>query len=255
MMSREDFADLLVRAVREGWISAEEAMDLMADFEAGDLDLALLPLPLRTAILGEDDEPLVGYLSRRVLLERPGRDAMQILFSERAREIAPLAASDVTAWQREMRQLIRDHMLEQARAGKGSGLTLTELESVTTRLQTEFAYLSRFADEISVKALEGKPLSEKQIGARSELYSGAGRAEAFRMTEAGYKDGYVVDYISQDDPAVCDPCVAAEQAGPYLPGAGVFPGDACNGRGHCRCIRVPRYAPAEAERLRGQVQQ
>lgn len=69
--------------------------------------------------------------------------------------------------------------------------------------------------------------------------------------ESGAEAGYVVDYRAVDDRGTCDPCLQAEQNGPYLANEGPMPAAVCLGRGRCRCRRELVYDPAAYARLRG----
>jgi hypothetical protein len=92
-------------------------------------------------------------------------------------------------------------------------------------------------------------MSELQASARAALYGGSGRGLWFNEQEAGLDDGWIVDYIAVDDSGTCSPCHEAEIQGPYLPNQGPEVSEVCEGFGHCRCERVPRYDPEIARRL------
>lgn len=123
-------------------------------------------------------------------------------------------------------------------------------ERLIDAAQEQAGFLARFADEVAVSALLGRPLSPEAVAARSALYGGAGRAEFYRGKEIGQTGGWVIEYHARDDRHTCTPCLEAEEASPFLPGEGVFPGAVCRGRGRCRCRRVPRFDPITYDRLK-----
>ncbi len=279
-MTRADFLAALTRAVRDGWLTESEAVALLREYDAGRLVELPEVLPLPDAIQGvrptdDDDLLLVAFglvlaalglraasgvtrlpgvsLPRRVA----GVDALQTAFEAQARQFAAdLAAGRLTLadWQATFGQAVRQHLAAQTLAGAGtrtlSPAQLTRLDALARR---ETAYLSRFADQIVVAQAQGKPLTEAQIGARSEQYAGTARGEFFRAAElaerqnGGLADGYVIEYVAVGDKHTCDPCLSA--VGYYLPGAGPYPGQVCYGRSRCRCRRLWVYDPARYAEL------
>jgi hypothetical protein len=81
---------------------------------------------------------------------------------------------------------------------------------------TQDAYVSRFADEIALRQLQGRPMSAAQISARSAQYAGQGRRLFFESYETQGSNqsgpGWICHYVAQDDPATCSPC---QRAVPY----------------------------------------
>lgn len=269
-MTRNQLIELLARLVKEGYVEMEEAHAILARFDAGELEPATLPLPLQEAIepavsdeeaalallglaraLGvvREERAVLSALARRVA---DNRDIAQAMFQVEVRALSSLAPRDVHSWHQRMQVRVRQHLVQQAALGRGRALTRAELVELEPVIRKQLVFLSRFAEEVSARQLAGRPSSQAQIAARAELYAGAGRAEWFRSHEATLGDDYVIDYEAQDDSGTCLSCLGAQAGSPYLVGAGPYPGDVCRGYGHCRCRRVERYAPAEAQRLRGQ---
>lgn len=259
-MNRLQLLRLLSGAVAASWITTAQATAVRQRYDNG--ETLELPLPPEQAIqrvtLEQAAAALVtisGLLGRRtdiltIIIRRqpPTRDQLQDAFQARARVMALLP---VPEWHESMRDHVRDHVLGQYALGLGRELRTADLRAIEGDVLTQLGYLSRFADERAAKELAGVPLSDAQIVARNELYSGAGRAAWFRGHEQSFGDGYVFDYQSRDDGGVCSPCLTAEQRSPFLAGRGVFPGSVCLGRGHCRCVRTERYDPPVYTRLTG----
>lgn len=256
-MSRAEFIELLARAVAEGWISEEEAAALLRQFDEDPVLVGRLPLVATDAIDGYDMDRAQIYLAKAMLLvfDVPKVQQVEVLqdwFMAEARALAPLAATDVAGWQTQMRELVRAHMIQQTQMGLGRAISPSEGAALFETINGQLAFLSRFAEELTIKLLLEQPMSQQQVAARSDLYAGAGRAAWYQAQDTDLPDGWIVDYESVDDKGTCSRCLAAQQAGPYLPGEGAQPGDVCLGRGQCRCKRVPRYDPETAARLRGQ---
>jgi hypothetical protein len=263
-----DFEDFLARCRDEGFLSPEE----VADLRARRLHLVYtdFPLPLDEGIpddLTEEDvrasKRRLGVLLLVALAARARRrDEMQNVLEGRLRALADTSStSSVRAWQTAMRDGITAHILDQAMLGRGAAVANHDpapdvLEHLNDVIQEQTARLSRFADYRAARSLVGRPLTPEYLAARAALYTGQGRAEWFKGAEesaAETDDGWVVDYIANDDASTCQPCKDAEQDSPYLPSAGAFPGEVCEGRGRCRCERQLRYSPGEARALGGYI--
>lgn len=247
-MSRAEFLQFLTRLARDDFLTEREAGVLLRRFDRGEIDDALLPLPLAEAITDptEDDARralalllAIGFLGHRL------REVLQDRFIRRARA---LKLRSVREWQRAAKDLVTQNILQQAIAG--SGKRAANLARFSAPIKRQLAYLSRTTDEISARLLMERALSEKAIGHRLAMNASAGREAWFRAHEADLGEGYVVDYESRDDDRTCSPCLDAELGSPYLPTEGPFPAGICLGRGFCRCRRVERFAPAEARQLR-----
>lgn len=277
-MTRVDFLAALTRAVRDGWLAEADAAALLREYDAGHLVELPDVLPLPDAIQGvrQDDSDhllliafglVLAAFGLRTAAERlpvlslprrvAGVDALQTAFEAQARQFAAdLAAGRLTLadWQAAFGQVVRQHLAAQTLAGAGtrtlSPAQLTRLDALARR---ETAYLTRFADQIVIAQAQGQPLTEAQIGARSEQYAGTARGEFFRAAElaemqnGGLGDGYVIEYVAVGDKHTCDPCNSA--VGYYLPGAGPYPGQVCYGRSRCRCRRLWIYDPARYAEL------
>jgi len=178
-------------------------------------------------------------------------DALQDAFERDARRLASeLATSgDVATWQRKMGARVIQHLVEQRTLGAARPLRDSERRQMAATVREQTAYLSRFADEVAVRALQGKPLSEAAIAQRAAQYGGVGRAAFYTGMEgsATTQRGYVARYRSVDSPTTCSRCHAAE--GYYLVGSGPLPGEVCLGRHRCRCQRIIEYNPEIYDKL------
>lgn len=185
------------------------------------------------------------------------RDGLQDFFHSEARRFAAEleATRNLRAWRASMFGGLAGYMVAQKAAALGRPLLPSEALDIFEAMNFELRKARNFAEEIRRRNFGGsagstaRPLSTRAIGARSELYAGSGRAVWFRADEVGRARGVVFYYEAVDDAGTCEPCLDAEAGSPYLPGEGVFPGEVCKGRGRCRCLRIPRDAPREFERL------
>ncbi len=118
-------------------------------------------------------------------------------------------------------------------------------------------YLQRFASQIALGNLTGKPFSLAYLQNRAAQYGGAGWAAWFRGNEVGEArgDGYVIKYIAKDDVRTCGPCHEAQVNGPYLSGSSniPYPGERCLGHGLCRCRHDIVFDMAKWQELKGNV--
>lgn len=269
-MSREQLLAFLTRVVRDGRITERQAAELLLAFDEGRLDPSDLPeeqededlilvLPWVVAILVLLLRRL-GYPvnPRRLTIPSAARGALQealrIDFKVRSRTLAAVLArtGDISAWQKGMAELIRRNMIENAVVGAGRILTASELSALTPLVQEQLAFLARFADDIVLAELIGKPMSEGAIAARAELYGRMGLAldSFFEEFSKDYGPGWVVEYIAVDDGGTCGPCHNAQDL--YLPTEGPMPGEICYGGMRCRCTREVRYDPVAYARLTGE---
>lgn len=274
-MSREDLIALLFRLMDDGAIDEAQAEHLLEIFDAGEptgLEPPLAPEEVERGI----DERIVlaallflalqmGHRRAEMAAQAPGlarqlgragqialAERLQSAFEQEARELARrLVAGEIplAQWQRGMGDAVRRHLIAQSAAGRG---VLGEAELIRSQGLSveEMAYLSRFADGIALARLQGNPWSLAQIQRRAASYGGTARGEFWRgIEQAAIEDdpddlaGWVVDYISRDDPATCSPCLDADLDSPYLPGQGPYPGQVCLGGDNCRCIRELRWDP------------
>lgn len=194
----------------------------------------------------------------RVLAGAPGqvlrsqaRDGLQDFFASEVRAHAAALAStgNVGAWRASMSESVAANIVQQKTAALRRALLPSETLDLLAPMDFELKKVSEFAEEIRAAREAERAMTSRQVGARSELYSGTGRAVWFKADEKGKASGVVIYYVAVDDKGTCEPCLDAENASPYLPGEGPFPGQVCRGRGRCRCIRVPRDEPKEFERL------
>jgi hypothetical protein len=252
-MDRESFLALVARAVAEGLLTEDEAQNLILDFGAGLLYALSLPVPVQPeGFTLTVDEIGAGWRWARSAGNR--RESLVSQFGQQVTTAATYANENPATWQRQMESLLKTHLIAQNIAGGRAGMVMFgDRERLDAIALEQIGYLSRFADHIAVKALLHEPLSERYIAARAKQYAGAGYGEWFRSREEAddLGDGWVYDFRARDDGGTCSSCVAADIAGPYLQGVGPYPGVVCDGHGHCRCIRVARYAPQEYKRLTG----
>lgn len=165
-------------------------------------------------------------------------DELQDAFERRVRDLAgALSRSeiDLATWHNAMNGSVRLYLTTAHLAGtRGARVGFAPVNQEVRRQQ---AYLSRFADEIAIRQLQGAPMSEAYLANRATLYGGAGRGVNQRAVESvGPRSGVAYRYESVDSPSTCSACLAAE--GVYPAGQGVFPGQVCAGRSRCRCRRV-----------------
>lgn len=253
--------------VRRDKITMQEAGMILRLFDEGklkDRDLALA-LELSAAALLTPTlarEAARNSIAGRVLLERISYDGRRKLtirlldeFNDNvfgAVRSFTSGKSGAAALHEALLKEITDDILREATLGAGRELLPSEIRVLRPRIDEQAAYLQRFMDEVAFKKAAGNPMSEKAINARAKMYKGPGRQAFYEYGEAGFGPDYVFDYISMDDGGVCKPCLDAEAESPYLAGQGIFPTQVCLGRGKCRCVREPRFAPDEARRLRGE---
>lgn len=270
-MTFDDYLDLLDRLVADGILTFAEAEILAASFDEFDeIDDVIKPEdmpgwtdtldPIVMAILAAT---LFSILRRNVSRNSTAQTMTVLSYQQRTtlfgtiqdsyqQESASLArdlANGVLSpeqWQEAMNTSILSHFRSAAYAAYGTvNLTPAQEASFQQAVRVQQAYLTRFADQYVLAQVRGTPWSEAYIANRAAMYSGAMRAFAFRGAEssAGFEDGWVHYYIAVDDENTCDPCIQAMQQGPYLPGAGPYPGEVCEGRHRCRCNRYPVYDP------------
>jgi hypothetical protein len=280
-MNREELRELLIRAVRDKLLTIEQAAELLRRFDRGDLDVGpeSTPLALREAadvttnahaeealvllllfLFGRNQSDGARAASRLSGLPDIRRtDALDTLADRFALRASQLSAElgrtrDLARFHRAARALVRTSILQRHILGAGRPPTPGELAALSLRIRAQHVYLSRFADEIAVRNLDGSPLSEmseRAVRARLELYEGEARAAFYFAQEADAEPGTVVYYVALDDAGTCSPCFSADLNSPYLPGDpdSPYPGRVCRGRGRCRCRRELRYNPSAYRRL------
>lgn len=268
-MTREEYLLLLAEAVERGAISEDDARQLLALFDAGQLDPNKLPLAtgdalgtMRTPVdadEGDGNEALAALLLLLALLglrqhwlgrhldsatRRVARDALRLEWERTVARLAQelAATGNVATWHTGMTTEIRRYYVRQMTAGLGRSLTAAELGQLERVLEQQAAYLLRFASDAGHRLALGNPLGEGYLTQRSRMYGGQAWSLWHQGNEAGEdQPGWVVEYVAQDDLNTCAPCSAAQ--GYYLPGTGPWPGEICDGGSNCRCERFLVYAP------------
>lgn len=268
-MTRDEYLLLLAEAVERGAISEDDARQLLALFDAGQLDPSRLPLPTGDALAtmrtpvdadeGDGNEALAALLLLLALLgmrrhwlgrhldgetRRAARDVLRVEWERTVARLArQLAATgDVATWHAGMTAEIRRYYVRQMTAGLGRSLTAAELGQLEAVLEQQAGYLLRFASDAGHRLALGNPLGEGYLTQRSRMYGGQAWSLWHQGNEAGEdQPGWVAQYSAQDDAGTCSPCSAAQ--GYYLPGTGPWPGEICDGGSNCRCERFLVYAP------------
>lgn len=166
-------------------------------------------------------------------------DDLQRAFEQRVRDLTGAFSRgdlNLTDWHTKMAGSVRLYLTMQHLEGaRGARVGFVP---VNQEVRRQHAYLSRFADEIAIRQLQGQAMTEAQIANRASLYGGAGRAVNQRAVESLQPrgGGVMFEYISIDSPTTCSACLAAE--GFYASGQGPMPGEVCFGRSRCRCRRI-----------------
>ena len=268
-MTREEYLLLLAEAVERGAINEDDARQLLALFDAGQLDPNGLPMPTGAALAtmrtpvdadeGDGNEALAALLLLLALLgmrqhwlgrhldgatRRAARNALRLEWERTvarlARELA--ATGNVATWHAGMTAEIRRYYVRQMTAGLGRSLTAAELGQLEAVLEQQAGYLLRFASDAGHRMALGNPFGEGYLTQRSRMYGGQAWSLWHQGNEAGEdQPGWVVQYSAQDDMSTCSPCSAAQ--GYYLPGTGPWPGEIWDGGSNCRCERFLVYAP------------
>lgn len=271
--------DLLARAVTDGGIrfTESDALALARTYGAKGVRVKVKALPLSprdavaTQVLPVDlakgyrqlaqtmdlppskVEKALGQLTgaQRETLSGRAQDRFE---ADMARITGKLMTSgDLRAWQRESGARILQHLVEQRTLGVGRPLRDSDLRALSIEAQRQTAYLSRFADQLAIRGLQGRVMSAQAITNRAVMYGGAGRAAFYdgEQTREAARGGVVVYYRAVDDGRTCPRCHAAEAGSPYLAGAAPLPGQQCLGHGRCRCRLDYRYEPETWQRLVG----
>jgi hypothetical protein len=268
-LTRDEYLLLLAEAVQRGAIGEDDARRLLALFDAGQIDPSRLPLPTGDALdairapadadEGDGDEALAALLLLLALLgirqhrlgrhldganRRAARDLLRVEWERTVARLAQelAATGDVATWHAGMTAEIRRYYIRQMTAGMGRSLTAAELGRLDAVLERQAGYLLRFASDAGHRLALGNPLGEGYLTQRSRMYGGQAWSLWHQGNEAGEdQPGWVVQYVAVDDAGTCAPCSQAQ--GYYLPGAGPWPGEICDGGSNCRCERVLIYAP------------
>lgn len=277
-MTRDEYLLLLAEAVRRGALDEENARWLLAQFDAGELRPEWLPMPTDAALelmrqpvdveQGYGNEELAALLlllaalglreiqnlNQRMAQEsrRAARDVLRARWERTVMQLADdlAATGNVAAWQQSMTTEIRRYYIGQMTGGLGRSLTPAEMLRLERILEGQAGYLTRFAGDVGAHLAMGDPLSRAYTAQRSRMYGGEAWSLWHRGNEVGEdRPGWVVEYVAVDDMGTCAPCSAAQ--GYYLPGAGPYPGEICDGGSNCRCERVLVYLPEMYRQLGG----
>lgn len=169
------------------------------------------------------------------------RDRLQEQYQKQVRGLADsLVADKLTPaqWQDRMIRAVSTQMIRQTMIGRGGGIPqAAEIPGLDKRIQTQQAFLQRFAEQVSIAAIEGKlpKLSPAALAVRAGMYGGAALGEFW---SAAMATATSVRYIAKDDGSTCGPCLNAE--GVYSVNAPYpVPGTICFGRSRCRCKLEP----------------
>lgn len=258
-MTREEFIRLVAMTVRRGTITAEEGAQIIALYDAQQIDPNAVPLPARQATEPNKDRRdiiilLIWITASAGLYQRQqARDRARLQAEQRLDQLAADLArtGDIATWHAEMIETVDAYIRAQAVIGYGQPLDSFLDTATTLHTQHTLQFLYLYAGSAMAKQLLGQPYSSPYYAARSRHYLKRGWEMFFRAAEHAIgEEGWVIDYIDQDDFRVCGPCSSASYNGPYLPGTGPFPGDVCRGGGYCRCERRRRWSPEEAAQLR-----
>lgn len=167
------------------------------------------------------------------------RDALNAQYEKQVKGLADsLAAGRITLpqWHDRMIKATSTNMIRHTMIGRGGGIPqASEIPGLDQRIQTQHAFLQRFAEQLSISSIQGTLPSAAYIGNRASMYGGAGQAEWWR---AAMVDAPRVRYIARDDGGTCGPCLNAEgvyDATQDFP----LPGEVCLGRHRCRCKLEP----------------
>jgi hypothetical protein len=274
-MTRDDLLELLSRLHDEGFLTIEQAAEILRAFERGGLTpqqaaaaAPLDPMFRYSAVAFElqraawmRTRTVAGVPLERIIVGRRNTVTIRMVedFDDLAAGLARrLAAGDMgtAAWQAEMRDTVARQMMQQAQLGRGRTLLPSELERLREAIDAQADYLQRFADEVAARKLRAEtigdvePYSEAYVRERGRMYAGEARAQYYEGIERR-DPGWVFLWVAMDDGGTCSVC--AEASGQYyLAGEGPMPGRDCLARGKCRCRREEVWSPEVYARLTGQ---
>ena len=267
-MNRQELEAALDRLVADETISEAEKDEILRRYDAGQVgDLPLAPregetgletagavaallalLGLRSSSseqTGRAEEKLSNLtVSQKGDLARRAADA----FSEQAAKwAADVTEGGMTArqFQRRVRQRIREDLLAMYGLGAGSvpsGDAPSQLADEYIRQQ---GFLQKFVEEMTARALLKRPMTQKEIAARTAQYFGAAYSVMWQQVGEEYGEGAIVRFEGYDDGRTCSACAHAHANNPY-PADGFYPipGSAtCYGGGHCRDVLRFEYDP------------
>lgn len=243
-MTPQELQAFLGRSVQRRTIAPSRAAELLKKPPSS----ALLPHPSpirpldRKAVLDSLGGRWPGSetLARRSpsLAERAKfRDRLTAQYEKQVTGLAKsLTSGKITLpqWHDAMIKATTTNMIRQTMIGRGGGIPQTsEIPGLDRRIQTQHAFLQRFAEQMAARAIDGKlvGMSSGGVEQRAKMYGGAAHEEWWRAATA---KATRVRYIAKDDHHTCGPCLNAE--GEYDAKAEhPYPGSVCLGRSHCRC--------------------
>jgi hypothetical protein len=252
MIDRDELIRALVRAVRDGIISEDDALRILHEHDTDHHFFPPLPIPPKEAVRGlSDQEVQAGYGVPRIGTIDGYREAFRRFCRVAAQQVAD-GMIDLPTWQTAMAGQIAAHLIAAHILGaRDDFLAPADRRRMDAAMEHETTYLARFALTIYVRDALHNPMGADAIASRSALYEGTGYAEYWRAKEGKTGFGWVAAYRARDDGRTCGPCHTAEMAGPYLPTEGPYPGTACLGGGRCRCVRELVYDEDAYRRLTG----
>lgn len=251
-MTRVELSSILADLISRGAITADEAAEVLREYDDGALTDVLLP-----ATQPQADNRWVLALTLLLFLlngslrqSARGRLLLRQQFENRTSQLAAqlVAGGTVTAWQNGMSSSIDLYARQMAIAGAGKLPSAATQRAVDERLSGQGAFLAGFAVALLVGRLANRMMSEAAISARSKLYGGTGWGAYYQGQGYGAIAGYVDKWITRDDKIVCSKCRPRHNQY-YLPGVGIMPGWDCLGT--CRCQRVREFNPQAYAALGG----
>jgi hypothetical protein len=260
-LTRSQLATLLADLVRRKVITQDEAAQVLASFDADELD-ALAP------VVSDDDGGdwlaalallllLIGGSARRRIPVTRRRRAQTLLrgrFDATTRQLAQNVAGGalpVAAWHAGLQAALASYTRQMAIAGAGQLPSVATRAAIDARLGEQWPLMERFAVTVAARLEVDRPLSPAYIANRARQYGGTGWGAFFLAQGQGAAAGMVEQWISRDDRNTCRIC-APRHLQYFLPAQGPMPGTDCLGGGLCRCQRVQVFAPDIYAELTGQ---
>ena len=257
---RDRLLDLLARLMADGLLTSDEADTLIRQYDAGELTLRDVGLPLspEEGVGGLTEAAIaaglasVGETSRVIQRERAAGDFRDRYVTAAQALALRYAGPDasISEWQAAFKALVDEAMVTSALLGLGAVDPPADLlRWLNEESMLQAAYLSRFADTVALRRVQANPMSAEGMAARAALYGGAAWAVYWLAQSFDQRrgEGWVVRYVARDDGSTCSRCSAA--VGWYRPENAPLPGKVCLGGGRCRCRWEWRYDPDLYARL------
>lgn len=274
-MDRTEILAALAGLVQRETLTIQQAAQILAMVDAGQLGAADLPLPAAQAITAppydEDEERrrfyalifALGHQGQMAARQDSGiqrlplrarlemRDYLRAQFTVGAMRGVDEGRINVRAWQAGLMEQITGYIRRQAMAGTGAPVTM-DRRPAEQEERRQLSYLYWFAWAVAARQAIGQAIPRAGIAHRSAMYQGGGWFAWHRYSEMPTEgeDYLVYQYVAQDDPNTCGPCARYSRRY-FLPGEGPYPGQICAGGGACRCERVPIYDAAIWSSLTG----